>query len=401
MSDVRASLRWFRSHPEAADGILVAVLLVCSIAALFATGVAPGSTERPGDFWGVMLIVGMLAPLTHRHRYPRLVLVAVLVATMFYWILDYPDVIGGVGLLVAIYSVASYSERRPALEMLALVLVVTIPVMLVGVFVAEESLSFAAVIAQVMILAGAWVLGDSMRNRRLLTEEYRLRAETAEKAQEEQARRAVLDERNRIAREMHDVVAHNMSVMVVQAGGARRMLYRDPAQSEMALEAIEQTGRQALDEMRRLLGVLREDDQTADLSPQPGIECLHELVSTCSDAGLSVDLEIEGEPRDLPAGIDLSAYRVVQEALTNTLKHAGPALAHVRLDYGEEELRIEVLDDGRGAAAAHGGPSMGSRQGLAGMRERVELYGGRLEAGPRAGGGFGVRATIPYDRASV
>lgn len=401
VSDVRASLRWFRSHPQVADGILVGVLLVCSIAALFAAEAAPGSTERPGDFWGVVLIVGMLAPLTQRHRYPRLALVAVLLATMPYWILDYPDVVGGVGLLVAVYSVASYCDRRPALEMLALVLVVTIPVMLVGVFVEEENLPIAAVVAQVMIFVGAWVLGDSTRNRRLLTEAYRLRAEAAEKAQEEQARRAALDERSRIAREMHDVVAHNMSVMVVQAGGARRMLHQDPAQTEAALEAIEQTGRQALGEMRRLLGVLREDDTTADLSPQPGLAGVEELVSTCNDAGLAVDLAIEGEPRDLPAGIDLSAYRVVQEALTNTLKHAGPALAHVRLDYGETELRIEVVDDGRGAAAARGGPSIGARQGLVGMRERVELYGGRLEAGPRPGGGFGVRATIPYERVPV
>jgi signal transduction histidine kinase len=186
-----------------------------------------------------------------------------------------------------------------------------------------------------------------------------------------------------------------MTVMTVQAAAARRVLHKRPAEAAEALAAIESAGHQALTEMRRLLGVLRTDDAAGDLAPQPGIERLGLLVEQMRDAGLAVDLTITGLARDVPAGIDVNAFRIVQEALTNTLKHGGPqARATVRLAFGSDQLSIEVEDDGRGAAEALADTN-GTGQGLVGMRERVALLRGELSAGPRAGGGYRVRARLP------
>jgi signal transduction histidine kinase len=205
----------------------------------------------------------------------------------------------------------------------------------------------------------------------------------------------VREERSRIARELHDVVAHEMTVMTVQAAAARRVLGKRPTEAAEALVAIESAGHQALTEMRRLLGVLRTADAAGDLAPQPGIERLGILVEQMRDAGLAVDLTITGLARGVPAGIDVNAFRIVQEALTNTLKHGGPqARATVRLAFGSDQLSIEVEDDGRGAAEALSDTN-GTGQGLVGMRERVALLHGELTAGPRAGGGYRVRARLP------
>jgi signal transduction histidine kinase len=196
---------------------------------------------------------------------------------------------------------------------------------------------------------------------------------------------------------LHDVVAHNVSVMVVQAGAARRTVDRDTAGAKEAMNLIETTGRQALDEMRRLLGVLRkEDDQERPaLTPQPSVRYLDQLVAQVRKAGLPVELEVEGDPRPLASGVDLSAYRIVQEALTNSLKHAGPAHATVRVRYGADDVEVTVTDDGRGPEAGDGANGTASGHGLVGIRERVALYGGELEAGPRRGGGYTVRAKLP------
>jgi signal transduction histidine kinase len=188
------------------------------------------------------------------------------------------------------------------------------------------------------------------------------------------------------------VIAHSVSVMVVQAGAARTLLTTDVRAAHESLLAVEQTGRQALEEMRRLLGMLRRDQREAELVPQPSLESAHELIEQVRGTGLAVALTIEGERRSLAPGVDLSAYRILQEALTNTVKHAGAERANVRLSYRADAVELEVEDDGRSIAAA---PSGG--HGLVGMRERVELYGGALEAGPRAGGGFRVRARLPLE----
>jgi signal transduction histidine kinase len=233
-----------------------------------------------------------------------------------------------------------------------------------------------------------------MRTRRQLTDELTARAEAAERAQVVEAERAVADERARIARELHDVIAHTVSVMVVQAGAARRMLQRDPARAADAIGRIEATGRDALTELRHMLSLLR-DDGDAALEPQPRIGQLDELVTTMEDAGVPISLAVDGPLDDLPAGVALSAYRIVQEALTNVLKHAGPTRAvAVEVSRRDDELAIAVRDDGQGAASGDG-----QGRGLIGLHERVALLHGSFHARPRRGGGFEVVATLPVEPA--
>jgi signal transduction histidine kinase len=237
----------------------------------------------------------------------------------------------------------------------------------------------------------AWVAGRSVRTRSQLTEELHEAAVRAEEAHDAELARAAAEERRRIAREMHDVVAHSVSVMVVQAGGARRILERDPERAVEAARHIEETGRAALVEMRRLLGVLHHGEEAAaDRAPAPGMVQLDALVERARAAGLPVRLTVEGEPRSLPAGLDLAAYRVLQESLTNVLKHAGTAPTEVLVRWGDEELALAVADRGPGPDPGHEGG-----HGLVGMAERMRLYGGELHTGRRDGGGFEVRARIP------
>ncbi|MFI0908528.1 sensor histidine kinase [Streptomyces sioyaensis] len=246
----------------------------------------------------------------------------------------------------------------------------------------------------------AWVLGDSMRTRRAYWAQLEERAARLEKEREAQSRIAVAAERARIARELHDVVAHNVSVMVVQADGAAYVLDAAPEQTRQALETISGTGRQALAEMRRLLGVLRTGEQSegGEYVPQPGVEQLEDLMDQVRGAGLPVDFRVEGEPRELPSSVALTVYRIVQEALTNTRKHGGPDVgATVRVSYRDEDLELLVEDDGRGAQQElyEEGGADGLGHGLIGMRERVGMVGGSLTAGPRAGGGFRISAVLP------
>jgi signal transduction histidine kinase len=242
-----------------------------------------------------------------------------------------------------------------------------------------------------LFFSAAWLVGYVLRRRVLQTHELRRRAETAERARADEAARAVAEERGRIARELHDVIAHSVSVMVVQSAGVRRLLPLEMEREREALETVEKTGRQTLAEMRRLLGVLRTEADRPELRPQPGLTTIEQLVDQVRNAGLPVELAVEGDPVDLPPGIDLAAFRIVQEALTNTLRHAGPAHAWVRVRYAPGELELTVSNDGKDADDDGGG------YGLVGMKERVNLYGGRLEAGPREGGGFSVSARLPLE----
>ncbi len=258
----------------------------------------------------------------------------------------------------------------------------------------------AVAIFQTVPFALAWVLGDSMRTRRAYFAQLEERAARLEKEREAQAKVAVAAERARIARELHDVVAHNVSVMVVQADGAAYVLDAAPDQAKKALETISSTGRQALAEMRRLLGVLRtgEHQEGGEYVPQPDVEQIKELVEQCRSSGLPVDFRIEGTPRPLPSGVELTAYRIVQEALTNTRKHGGPnAGASVRLVYFDDGLGLLIEDDGQGAPHElyEDGGADGQGHGLIGMRERVGMVGGTLDAGPRPGGGFRISALLP------
>jgi signal transduction histidine kinase len=241
-----------------------------------------------------------------------------------------------------------------------------------------------------IFIAISWTVGFVLNRRAAQTSELRKRAAELEREHDEAAARAVAEERQRIARELHDVVAHSVSVMTVQAGAVRRLLLPEQETERQALETVEATGREALTEMRRLVGLLREQGSMPEFSPQPGLGTMSALLDTVRSAGLPVELAVDGSPRDLPAGVDLAAYRVVQEALTNALKYGGTAHAWVSLRWRDDELELEVANDGKGDGGGSGGG-----HGLAGMRERVSLYGGTLDSGPRDGGGYVVRARLP------
>jgi signal transduction histidine kinase len=235
--------------------------------------------------------------------------------------------------------------------------------------------------------------GRAVRSRSRLTAELHEAAVRADEARATESDRAVADERRRIAREMHDVVAHSVSMMVVQAGGARRILERDPARAVAAAELIERTGRDALSEMRALLGVLHAEEHS-EYAPQPTLRELDALVERARSAGVPVEVTVEGERRELPAGLDLAAYRVVQEALTNVVKHAGGAPTEVSVHYRADAVEVRIADRGNGSLSA---PLGSSGHGLVGMRERVRMYGGELQAGRRRGGGFEVQVLLPLE----
>jgi signal transduction histidine kinase len=241
-----------------------------------------------------------------------------------------------------------------------------------------------------VLFAIGWLAGFGMRERTEQAEAAEVRAERAERERETAARLAVAEERARIARELHDIVAHSVSVMVLHVGTVRRTLPDALADDRDALIAVEETGREALTEMRRLLGAMRREGDGVDLAPQPGLDRLEPLFEEVGRAGLPVRLTVEGEPFRLPPAVDLSAYRIVQEGLTNVLKHAGASRADVALRYEAGGLRIEVRDDGAAAA-----PVDGLGHGLVGMRERVKIYGGEMSAGPVAGGGFLLSTRLP------
>jgi signal transduction histidine kinase len=294
-----------------------------------------------------------------------------------------------VPLLVAAYSVARYAPTREAAAGAALLAAALVVVELrVPVSGTAANIPFIWVPTCV-----AFASGRALRARDRRHAETSDRAERLEVERDESVRAAVADERERIARDLHDIVAHCVSVMVVQAGAAEDLLDRDPQRARPPLLAIQDTGREAVAELRRMLGLLRGEAATPALAPQPGTAQLDELAAQMHAAGLPVRLHVAGTPRPLPPGVELAGYRIVQEALTNALKHAGPASATVSLRYAEQALEIEIVDDGRG------GTINGHGHGLIGMRERATLYGGELDAGPGPDGGFVVRVRLPVEAA--
>ena len=385
---------WLRARPLLADALLASLLAVFSLVALvYANGDCDGAC-RPGGTAATGLILAQTLPLAWRRRHPLAVSLVTGLATAGYGLAPYPDLampvpVGG---LVGMYSVAAWGSRRAALVAGGVAAAVVAVVMSLPRTDADlVDAAFAS-----LGLAGAWVLGDRARVQRALAAELSDRAVRLEREREGEARRAVASERARIARELHDVVAHHVSMMVVQAEAGPLAVERDPARAAGAFEAIAATGRQALVEMRRLLGVLRGDGQAPSLAPQPGLDQVPSLVEQVGRAGLEVELVVEGEKAPLPAGVELSAYRIVQEALTNAVRHAGPGRARVLVRYGERDLELTVRDEGGGGGAAPaGGPPTRSGQGLVGMRERVSLFGGELHAGPGPDGGFTVAARLP------
>jgi signal transduction histidine kinase len=294
---------------------------------------------------------------------------------------------GWIALNVALYSVAAHCSRRRALVGAA---IVACFVLLFEIPRLVEGGRLEGVVGEWLSLGGVWLLGRWVRQRRRRTHDLEQLAAGLEADREVLAREAVAEKRARIAREMHDSVAHSVSVMVLQAGAAEQVLAVSPDRARESLQTIQDIGREAIVELRRMLGLLRDPVEDASLAPQPSVGRLDTLFGQVRAAGLPVELTIEGQPRRLPPGVDRSAYRIVQEGLTNALKHAGPAHASVTLRYGDRALELEVLDDGRGATDANGGGF-----GLIGMRERAALYGGTLDAGPTSDGGFRVVAVLP------
>ncbi|HSS08499.1 MAG TPA: sensor histidine kinase [Acidimicrobiales bacterium] len=399
-----APVRWLKQHPFQADMILAGVVGVVSVAAWIATSSSSDvhlSHYRHMNALGVVLLAGQVVPLAWRRRAPMVALVIILTATVGFYAGNLVPFTGNIGGLIALYSCAAHLERRYAIRTLAITAAAV--ALSVGFSTMHHPFSPADLVSNAVIVAAAWILGDNLRTRRAYTASLEERAARLEREQADNAQRAVNEERARIARELHDVVAHSVSVMVVQAGAARRVLERDPDRASEAMSSIELTGRQALDELRRLLGMLRKyGDPVPELTPQPRLQDLDALVTQIEEAGLPVDLVVAGEPRPLPSGVDLSVFRIVQEALTNSLKHAGPARATVTLTYRPDELILDITDDGRGLAqhlVDDNGAAAG--HGLVGMRERVVLYGGELSAGPRPGGGYEVRARLPFVPARV
>jgi signal transduction histidine kinase len=283
-----------------------------------------------------------------------------------------------------------YARRDRAIATLVITAIV---VVFIAVMLSDEVNGLFVAVTNYLLFGVAWFFGDSVRYRRAYQAELEERARRLEADQEARAREAVEEERRRLTRELHDVVAHGVSVMVVQAGAARSALGEDRPEIAESLRSIETTGRSALGELRRVLTALRGPETPRELAPQPGLDQLDELVRGCRDAGMDVTLDL-GELPPMEPGPELSVYRVVQEALTNVMKHAGPASVHVSVRT-DDDLVVEITDDGRGGAAD---PARGGGFGLVGLGERLAVYDGSLDHGPRTGGGWFVRARFPVSR---
>ena len=380
------------------SGLALVAAVVSTLVFAELLGVAQPAVPRGTLALGYALVLLHTLPLAARRRFPGAVLALSVGSGLAVAAIGLPPVVLGVAILVAVYSVAAYGDRWVSLAGLAAAELGSAAVQLTpGGFQAPT------VVSNALVVAAAWLLGHFVGVRRAYT--ARLEERTAEleertaqldQAREELARRAVIQERLRLARELHDVVAHAMSVIAVQSGVGAHVADTQPQEAAKALAAIEATSRAALTELRRLLGVLRQNSEPqGDLAPVPGLADLDSLLAEVAKAGLAVRLRVEGAPTQLPAGVDLSAYRIVQEALTNVVKHAGPARAQVRIRYGDQDVTVAVTDNGRGVMALAGDGRVGTGHGLIGMRERVAAFGGDLEVGPCPGGGFRVAARLP------
>ena len=396
MSFLRHPIEFSRNHPRTADAALAATFLAMSIAMGITSDPEPGQRAIGGLGW--VLIVSSNLPLAWRREAPVASLWTAMTFTVPYWILDYPDVAVGPTALVLLYSVAAHVERPRSLRHGLAAAGASMLVLILGVLVPQEDMPWFSIPINALIFTTAWILGDNVQNRRAYLNELVAKADQAEHTRDLESRRAVNLERTRIARELHDVVAHSMSVMVVQAGAARRTIHSDPAVAAESIAAIEETGRASLHEMRQILDVLRSDGDDAALAPSPTLGDVERLATQFTDAGLATSFSVDGAIQNLPAGLELSAYRIVQESLTNSLKHAGPARATVHISFAPGELRVEVCDDGRGAAADSQHNHTG--RGLVGMRERVDAFGGSIHVGPQTGGGFRVVAKFPIERSA-
>jgi signal transduction histidine kinase len=371
-------------------GDLLVVALAIAAVVEIRVSVLPGSKPAyaaAATAWTLVLLL--------RHWLPLLAPVATTtgIAVASFFIADQlqTTATGVVLVLVTAFFAGLNNERRRAIVGLA--------AMYAGAQVTTVHFSDKVYIGDVvfttLLVAAPWAAAQVVRSRRARVVELRRRAAELVTERTAQANAAIAEERTRIARELHDVIAHSISVMTIQAGAARLLVDNEPGRAEEALARVEDTGHETLGEMRRLLGVLRQDRPDGDgLEPRPSLDHVEALLTPYRQAGLDVRLVIEGTRRALPSGVDLAAYRIVQEALTNTLKHAGRACVSVRIGYERGRLELEIADDGKAPTTANGS---GGGHGLVGMRERTAIYGGSLEAGPRAEGGFAVSARLPIE----
>ena len=361
-------------------------MLAFALAAVVLSEVFTSGGYLTGSNWVyVPVAVLMTVPLAWRRHAPLVVVVLVMGAFAAQSLILDPTPTPDVELipaLIAVYSVAVHGARWASFVGGGLSVVAGL------IWLGVDDFLLPAV-----MFGGAWLAGRLVQKRQLYAQAFAERARVLERERDANVRVAAAEERVRIAREMHDVVGHSVSVMVVQAGAERLALGEERAATREALLAIERTGREALAEMSRLLGILRKEGEGLALAPRPSLAQVDVLVQTVRDAGVPVELRVEGEQAVLPPGVDVSAYRIVQEALTNVVKHAGPARASVVVRYGRRAVEVEVTDDGRRAVNGNA-----AGYGLAGMRERVELHGGTLEAGSRSEGGFAVKARLPLGR---
>ncbi len=379
---------WFRNlNPWLVDAVIGTVFTVISVASVFSEGDSQRGYADP-DALAVILALGCALPFYVRRRAPLFCVLASTASLVVLALLDYRAGAQSQMLLVAVYSVGSYEAGlRRLLGFLGVEAGVAI-VIIVGITDSDTTS---------LVGAGAFYARGLLLRRRdaeppPLPGAARGARGDRRAEHEEAAARVIADERLRIAQELHDVVAHSMGVIAVQAGVGAHVIDTDPAEAKRSLDAISVTSRTALTEIRRLLGVLRADGDTAAYAPAPGLADLTRLVADIEAAGVGVDLVVEGTPRDLPPGIDLTAYRIVQEALTNVLKHAGPARAAVTVGYEPDAVTLEVVDDG----PPTNGRNPDGGHGILGMRERVAVYGGAIDVGPKLGGGFRVAARLPF-----
>ena len=391
---------WFDQHPTGTDGMVAVALCGLAFLNLYINW---GTETALRAVLAIVLTLLVIMPFTLRRRFPLVVLIFMTAAILTYRSLNIPEsAFTFYALLLAFFSAGAYGAQRWRGWVCGITALATIGFLTYTVFFIERSWTFpvktalsqvSVVLSNIFLFGAAWWIGDVFRTRRQRELELQERTVQLEHERDENARRAVLDERVRISRELHDVVAHHVSVMGIQAGAARRILKQQPEKANEVLSQIETSSRQAVAELQRLLGFLRQQSQVDELAPQPSLKQLDILVNHMREAGLPVEVKIEGEQQSLPPGVDLSAYRIVQEALTNTLKHAGPAKATVIIHYFQDAIELAIQDDGHGSTQMEGLESNG--RGLIGMRERVTLHGGEFTVGNVPGKGFKVKAKLP------
>jgi signal transduction histidine kinase len=391
--------------PRTFDRLLVGVLLLLGLTGLRDVLLSGQGSPLPSNVPGGLLTavavslalsVLQVVPLLWRRSHASLVLLVVAAAFGVKVLLGFNPGIAAIGLLIAMYSVAAYELRARRL-VFPLIAGLGFVAGFVVFGITGNPRSFAITVPSIFFVA-AWLIGDYLRTRRAYVAQLEERTARLERERDQDRQLAADEERTRIARELHDVVAHDVSVIAIQAGAARAVQASKPEAAAQALGLIETTARESLIELNRLLGVLRASNGgSPDRRPQPGIAQLSGLVEELRAAGLEVDARVEGEPRPLPPAVDLSAYRIVQEATTNVLKHAHARRVDIRVQYGEKMLALDIRDDGAGDGSD---PAASSGHGLIGMRERVALFGGKLVAERNRAGGFSVHARLPLEPAS-